>query len=1084
MRTLKRITISFAKRIRTLAFFAILIPSTAWTSDPTWEDFKLSQYVTQRWDVRNGLHLNSVNTIARTRDGFLWIGTQEGLIRFDGFEFTVFDTLNTPLLDSNHVQTLEPNGDGGLWIGMLGGGVVYWEHGEFSKPFEDKRLAADEVTCLLAYGPEHLYIGTETQGLFRFNGEKVERLVGPFEGRGITDLAMRKEGGLLVGTQGEGLLIFDKGSFRNVPLGDRTLAKFITKIKYLPSRGYLVGTHGAGLFLLNQKGFESVSYWPEIPDRNIIRSVCVGENGEFWWGTSAGIARASGDQVDYFLPISNEESHHADAMFFDEEQNLWVGLSGAGLQRFFKGSFTAYTIEEGMPDDMTWVVTNAPDGSVFVGTDDGGASFIKRGRISQNGIPERFQKGLINSAAFDSKGHLWIGKYNGLYRVASGKVDHVGTEKGLSALIYPVFADSKDSIWVGSKDAVWRIEPLEEGVEVKEIFKAENVYAIEELANGNLWFGINQGLALVSGDQVTRFSVGPTGGDIVALLADGDGLWVSDDKLGLGWFEKGVFQFVSIKGLPREIPYNILDDSFGYLWFSCNKGIYRIAKKQLVHHLDGKRESVNWDYFGQAQGLASAEGNLGGLPTATKDSGGRLWFTTVKGVVMVDPGEMPRQRPPPEPYISSVKVDQKPLPVGASISLPSQFKTLDIEFGAKEFYDPEGTVFKAELAGVRSRKDALPHGLRSAHYTQLPPGKKRFTVSVGNASRGFRHTTIELVVPKPDYYFWQQYKIETAAVLAWLGLIGLWWGLRHKEKTVEETQSSLNSLKNQESAKRFLLDRTANRLERAGVAAKEAVITTHFLHNVGNILNSVSVSSGLMEKRLRNKDKEALLKRIQGLLEEHKSNLTAFLQTDPRGVRLEAAFEEIAGILAEGKEDLCSELANLQLQCAHIQDIAKGVESKDKSLEPCHLALLVEDALKLQGYLLSKFSIDVENLLENGVFVLARRAQLLQIFVNLIKNAAESMSERPSELPRILTLVAHEENGQICLEISDTGIGIAPELQNKLFQKGFTTKKHGHGLGLSFCRMLMEEMNGSVEVYSAGEGFGATFRLIFSGHRS
>lgn len=1052
----------------------------AWSN--TWPDLNLSQYVSQKWDIRDGLSQNSISQIAQTDNGFLWLGSQEGVVRFDGFDFRVFDKANTPIFTANEISVLVSDQQGGLWLGFNGGGILHWQNGEFSRPIHDERIINAHIRCLLPDGPGRLYIGTETLGLFLFSKNGLERLAGPFGGQGIRGLAKWGESGLLVGSYGEGVLAYEEGIFRNISLGNYRFANFVNAIVEAPGKGFLVGTDG-GLFLISEFAVKTIAHFPENPKLNQIRDVCLGEDHQIWWATDEGVSRYSDGRIEHFNITQEDVPTRVDSVFFDNDENLWVGASGVGLYRFRRGVLTAITSREGLCDDMTWTVLQDQAGTVWVGTDNGGICAISHGKPHDEAVPEQFRKGLVNSAAFDSKGQLWIGKYNGLFKVSNGESKRMGKAGSvLDGPIYPVFVDSQDRIWFGTEESFYSWDGSEITPYESDYLSSKNIFAIVEDGEGNLWIGAAEGLFRIRPDGLDLFripSAMPGSHEVLALLPDAGGLWVSDDKLGLGWFENGRFQFLQESDLPQEIPYGIVKDRFGYLWYSSNSGIFRVKEEDVRNFLNGNAKRIPWYRYGLADGMQSVEGNLGGLPTVLKDKGCRLWFTTVKGIVTLDPEKVEAAKPPPTAYVSQVKVDGKPYPVSKEIHLPPLFQSLDIYFGAVEFFDPESIRFRSELQGLDSGDPQVTQ-MRSAHFTQLPAGKLAFTISSGNALRGFRNSTLFLHVPQTVRQIWRQRAFGFGIFLCIAGLFYLFWRWRKKLQGYLGLQTRLAELRMEEQRRRALLDRTALRLEKAHQTEDKALITTHLLHNVGNILNSVSVSSGMMEKMLRGKEIHGLLEKILKLFVTHSDDLPTFLCNDPQGKRVPQAIGDISEILEDGKVELFHELANLQLQCAHIQDIVKGIDTEKQGLEYCRLQLLIEDALKLQGYLLTKHSITVVRHLDRNLMVLSRRSQLLQILVNLIKNSVESMAMVKDGAARTLTLNSETgPKGTIILEIKDTGMGINPENLTQLFTRGFTTKKYGHGLGLSYCRTMMREMKGEIRVHSDGEGLGACFQLEF-----
>lgn len=1047
----------------------------------------LSQYVSESWNAEAGLPQNTVLNFAQTHDGFLWLGTEEGLVRFDGFKFKIYDQSNTPELISNVISSLAADPSGGLWIGLRKGGLAYFNGDVFSRPVADKRLALETITSILVGENQGLFLGTESLGLFIVNGADVERLTGPFGKYEITTLATWPGKGLLVGSAGGGLLLYKDGVFREIALGEHPLARFISKVIHSPGKGLYVATQGAGLFLANELGARQIHDDQEVA-RNFVQTLSIGAQGDLWWGTDHGLGRMMDGITEYFYVRDPDRADAIDAMMHDRDGNLWLGIPGIGLRRYTQGVFTTTSSEEGLCNDVVWSLAETNDNKILVGTENGGYCVMAEGRVVSKKIVEPLNHGNVDCIAVDSQDQLWIGNIDGLFRVAGNEVEKIGKGHPIfEENIFPLHVDGKDQVWFGSGSHFYRLEG-ETTVPIKhDALDAGTINGLAECDEGNLWIGAGEGLFKIVDDEVTWFPP-PSGRhgskQIYGLLPEDDGIWVSHFNFGLGWFEKGRYKFLENAGLPEGVPYSIVEDDLGYLWYTSNRGIVRVAKSALREWLKSPGGTLKWRRFGISDGMKNPECNLGGNSPIIKDRHGNLWFSTVGGVTTVNPKSIHSQKAAPQPYFALVLVDGLPFEFEDAVHLPPEFDSLEIRFGAIEFDDPNSIQFHTRLHGKTLPLKASSGDL-AAYFTQLPPGQMIFSASAGNAFRGYARSQLKLHVPARKTVLFRN-RLFILLGIAGFFLLAFWvWKWIESCQQLQTTSASFSRLQETEKSKRALLNRTAHRLDHAHEAADKAVIQTQLLHNVGNILNSVSVSSGLMEKILRGNGLYGLIHKILALLKNHESNQTAFLTQSEQGQKIPAALSDIAEIMEEGKQELFNEMANLQLQCAHIQDVVKSLDQTGSRYEFCRLSLIIEDALKLQGYLIAKSGVQVSRDLDEDLYVSSQKAQLLQILVNLIKNAVESLAGSPKkEVLSLKIQTFQREDEAVVLEIIDNGMGINQEDLDRLFDKGFTTKKHGHGLGLSYCRNKMREMNGELIAKSLGEGKGATFSLIFSGTSS
>ena len=1073
--------ISVQPRINRMVALALsCLACLAVYSKMTLPDRVLSQYVSNIWDARDGLPQNSVHCLAQTKGGFIWAGTQEGLARFDGFRFQVFNQVNTELMTTNEVTFLKSDAAGGLWIGLNRGGLLHWDGHAFSRPVQEEKLQQATVLSLLEVEDGGIFIGTQSLGLFSFKNGATERIAGPLGAGGVKVLAEWPGEGVLIGTEGEGLLLYQEGVFQQIDLSTRDNANFVTDIARYPQGGFLIATQGAGLYLVDETGPKLLAFDQNEPRLNQISRVAAKSNGEIWWGTHLGVSRKLGERVSHFSVGTRPEPHIVYSLMLDAGENLWVGVAGMGLHRYALGAIVPYTRRQGLCDDMIWMVRNTPSGGIILGTDSAGICYIQNGEPNQFGVPEPLTQGIINSADYDSRGRLWVGTTKGLYRLEEGQSEMIGDgEEAFEGSIFPVFCDRRDRVWFGS-DAGWFVLDGDRVLAMgQQALNPAAFQAVIEDESGRIWVGASEGLVRFDDVDVKIFKQKGSAIDsqqISAILPDGDGFWVSHYTRGLGWFQEGEFQYFEGAGLIPECPYSILDDDDGNLWYSSNVGLIRIAKNDLRDFLSGKVERVGWQKFAMPDGMASPECNLGGIPGAIKDGRGWLWFSTAVGVVMVDPANIPPKLPPPKVYIAGIEVDGKSIPVADLTRLPGAFRSLDISFGAVEFFDPAGIEFQTWLSSLPASSVDAPG--RAAHFTQLPPGRMTFAVAAGNETRGFNTAELHLHIPATSRYLWQRRLAFGAMAIAVLWALWLFFRWRAAQRTYQRLQYRLGDLKTKQSTKRALLDRTTERLGVANEVIGQVELGSHLLHNVGNVLNSISVSSGMLEKMLRRSGVAELLRKILKVFGQHRDDFQQFLASTSQGKRLPSALGEIGEVVVDGNQDLFAEMANLQLQCGHIQDIVKGMETRGEGLEPVKLHLLVEDALKIQGHLIAKNRIEVDRGLDSDEEVVCHRTKLLQILVNIIRNAIEAMVLADEDQPRKITFQTEVTVDQVILDVSDTGVGIDDQDLDRLFLHGFTTKKHGYGFGLSFCKTMMQEMHGDVDVMSPGRGMGATFRLI------
>jgi diguanylate cyclase (GGDEF)-like protein len=699
----------------------------------------ITQYSHQIWQAREGLPQNSIHAMIQTRDGYLWLGTQEGLVRFDGVQFTVFDRSNSPWMRSNYVQALLEDRDGGLWVGTNGGGVTRWKDQAFLAATTREGLAGDQVNCLFEDSRGAIWIGA-TAGLSwyekgRFTSEGIPAAV---RHRDVRALGEDRHGGLWVGTSEGELLRLQEGRWTTEKIAG--LPRSPIRALTLDSEGSLwIGTEGGGLASWKDGAVALYSVSSGLSGSKIL-SIREDREGSLWIGTDgAGLSRlANGKWTSYSTPQGLSNGFVA-SLCEDREGSLWIGTHGGGLNRLSDGSFTRYASSEGLTYDDISTFLEANDGSLWIGTWGGGMNRLKDGKVTAYSSKDGLSYDEVSSLAQDRDGSIWVGTWGGgLNRLVDGRFRAAGAHDGLkSEKVTCLTTDRTGALWVGTLGA--GVSRLAEGrwtaFTTRQGLPNDNVRSIVEAANGALWIGTDRGLARYSGGVFRRYGVGDglTNDAIYSLLLDREGvLWVSTLGGGLHRFQNGRFAaFTTQQGLFDSVVFQILDDDSGHLWMSSNRGVYRVAKGDLETAARRTRRTIPWRLFGTADGMASSECNGGNQPAGIRTRDGRLWFATLKGAVVVDPERILTNTVPPPVELEEVTADKQRLDPNREASIPPGPGTLEFHYAGLSFLAPERVRFRYRLEGFD--KEWVDAGTRrAAYYTNTPPGHYRFHVIACN----------------------------------------------------------------------------------------------------------------------------------------------------------------------------------------------------------------------------------------------------------------------------------------------------------------------------------------------------------------
>jgi diguanylate cyclase (GGDEF)-like protein len=698
----------------------------------------ITQYSHQVWQAREGLPQNSIHAMIQTRDGYLWLGTQEGLVRFDGVQFAVFDRSNTPWMRSNHVQALLEDRDGALWVGTNGGGVARWKGEAYLTATAREGLGGDQVNCLFEDSHGAVWIGA-TGGLSRYEKGRFtsEGIPAVLRHREVRALGEDRYGGLWVGTAEGELMRRHEEHWTTENIAG--LGKSPIRVLALDREENLwIGTEGGGLASWRDGAVALYSVSSGLSGSKIL-SILEDREGSLWIGTDgAGLSRLADGKWTSYSMAQGLSNGFVVSLCEDREGSLWVGTHGGGLNRLSDGSFTQFASPEGFSYDDISTFLETGDGSLWIGTWGGGLNQLKEGRVTAYSSKDGLSYDEVSSLAEDPDGGIWVGTWGGgLNRLVGKRFQTVARDGLRGQKVTCLRTDRSGALWVGTLGA--GASRLAEGrwtaFTTKQGLPSDNVRSIVEAPDGALWIGTDGGLARYSGGVFRRYGVGDglVNDAIYSQLIDRDGaLWVSTLGGGLHRFQNGHFAaFTTQQGLFDSVIFQILDDDSGHLWMSSNRGVYRVAKSDLDAVARHAARTIPWRLFGTADGMESSECNGGNQPAGIRTRDGRLWFATLKGAVAVDPDRISTNTVPPPVQLEEVIIDKRRLDPGREVRVPPGPGTVEFHYAGLSFLAPQRVRFRYRLEGFD--KEWVDAGTRrAAYYTNTPPGRYRFHVIACN----------------------------------------------------------------------------------------------------------------------------------------------------------------------------------------------------------------------------------------------------------------------------------------------------------------------------------------------------------------
>jgi len=695
----------------------------------------ITQYGHDVWQTEDGLPHNSVGAILQTRDGYLWLGTKDGLARFDGVRFSIFNTRNTQALKNNNILALYEARDGSLWIGTFGGGVSRLKDGNFETYSTDQGLTHTVVWAICEDRHGNVWLGTGGGGLNVWKDGKIRAFTtnDGLSNDFVWSILEDRKGSLWIGTNA-GLNRLVEGEFATYGSGEGLSNEIVRSIIEDTRDGSLwIGTNGG---ISRFKDGRFTNYRAELGVSNaLVRAIAQDDQGALWIGTSfGGVNRFYDGRFSAYTAKDGLSDNAVRCLYQGREGSLWIGTNGGGLNRLKDGRVTPFTTKEGLSNDVVFSLLQDGPGNLWIGTGGGGLNLFKNGRFSHITASSGLSSDVVAALYEDSDGALWIGTYGGgLNRLKNGRLTHYGTKDGLSDdNVISICGTSDGSLWVGTNGG--GLNRLYQGkftaYDGQHGLAGNIISSLHQDGAGGLWVGTyGAGLYHLKDGQLTRYTKRQGLADDVVwgvyLDARGE-LWVATGD-GLSRLKNGkITAYTSREGLWDDRLYQILEDNSGGLWLSSSNGIFRITRKDVDDFDKRVTHSISCQAYGTADGMPTNECN-GGSPAGWKTRDGKLWFPTGKGVVMIDPEAIKINPLPPTVIIEAVKIDDKSINAQKYADVPPGRGELTFEFTALSFLAPEKVRFKYKLEGF-DPDWRVATGLREAHYTNIGPGGYAFRV--------------------------------------------------------------------------------------------------------------------------------------------------------------------------------------------------------------------------------------------------------------------------------------------------------------------------------------------------------------------
>lgn len=740
------------------------------------------EFVTRTWDRRDGLPAAGINEIQRAPNGYLWLATQRGLLRFDGERFKAFDTESHAEFRTNWMAGVLADSSGGVWLGTPAG-LFYQPDG---KPGRDKWIEVGAhlpVKALASGGGGAIWALSVSNEVVQIaGGSLTARFKAPGDKPAHLLLCDKQNGLLVASTHGAAL----RREERWLSVPPELIAKVRPDLACRSEQGgFWMAADREVVRLVEKKGQFTVTRLESTGDgpRSTITALMEDHLGRLWAGTREGAVyclepipgsgapdKGAGPAWRQVTPKRLASLGNIACVYEDSEGLVWAGTTAGYLHQIKRRLVETWSLPSITQESVPHTVCVARDGAVWVGTDGAGVFRYQHGNVTRFGMEQGLGNGTVISMLEDTQTNLWLGTFGGLYRFENGRFK---AELGAFLDNQPVpalFQDRAGTLWFGSTGAVLR----KRGEEVNEfllprVFQRREVRAMAEAPRGALWIGTRGGglFRLEEGkvEKYAKFSAAR----VHTMYSDARGnLWV-------GTATRGLFRVAGNRinswsrsdGLPNSWIHSILEDSSGTLWLGSNEGIFGVTKQALLGRARSKQSPLLTIQVASSEMENWSAGS--GQPSAAKGPDGRLWFPAGHGVLSFQPAELMRQRPALPVLIEEVRVDgaERVFNQNGPLQIFTGMKRLEFRYTVADLDSPGRLKFRYKLEGLDERW--VDGGAqRSATYGPLAPGTYQFRViSAGSGNETATPLSIQIVP-----HLWQTTSFQVGLAVLSLGAVG------------------------------------------------------------------------------------------------------------------------------------------------------------------------------------------------------------------------------------------------------------------------------------------------------------------------
>jgi signal transduction histidine kinase/ligand-binding sensor domain-containing protein len=695
----------------------------------------LNQNAIDQWTTDQGLSTNNLVNVMQARSGYLWISTYDGLLRFDGTTFEVFDRTNIPILKTDAFYKGYEDEHSNIWFATQGSGIIKYRDNNFTVVKTTSNLP-NSIHCLLLRKSGLVLVGTNNNGLFTLKDSVATQAEHPSLREGmIVDLTEDKFGNVWVATNGNGLIAIEGDKITQYSTEQGLTSNVVNTVRGMRDGRLLIGTVNGLNILANQK----ISPL-KLTEGLQVTDIEIDEYQSIWLTTERGLVRLNEalDVEEILSPENGLPGLSLTSLAFDREGSLWVTGSRAGLIRLKDASITTYYSVHGLSSNIVNVVYESPFGKIYIGTDAGEVDVFENGTFTQIPIRQPHKNIGVRSLWMDKQSNLLIGSYNGLLLKRGYEEKIFNAKSGLpSQEVRRALVDEAGYTWIATRsggvikmkaDKVVRVFDLTGGLQ------SNYILALEKDAYRNVYVGTNGGgLSIINEqDSVTTLRIKEDDSGILTfnIHIDDDGsVWLVTTAGILLFDGKQFRQLPLVPSQKGEGYFDWVVDDFANIWITSNKGVLRIKPEQIRDFKNGKDTPIKPQVFNQADGMRNRESTS--TMRALKTSKGEIWVPTIGGVSVINPKKITENTILPPVYVTRMVTDDSTYYPADNIQVAPGNLRYTFHFTSLSLVASARNQFRYWLVGVDETWQDNQN-LREVTYTNLAPGNYTFRVIATN----------------------------------------------------------------------------------------------------------------------------------------------------------------------------------------------------------------------------------------------------------------------------------------------------------------------------------------------------------------